>query len=83
MLEGENDGYIFNDNFSLFLIYLLLVAIFVLFERIILCKALKTTLQKLIIQSNLCITTTFGTLENWALFKGGRYSEGQRDKNLI
>jgi len=77
MLEGENDGYIFNDNFSLFLIYLLLVAIFVLFERIILCKALKTTLQKLIIQSNLCITTTLETGKKWSLFGGGRYSEGQ------
>jgi len=46
MLEGENDGYIFNDNFSLFLIYLLLVAIFVLFERIILCKALKNQITE-------------------------------------
>ncbi len=28
------------------------------------------------IQSNLCATTTPGTLKQWSLFRGGRYSEG-------
>jgi len=29
------------------------------------------------LQSNLCVTTTFGTGKKWSLFGGGRYSEGQ------
>ena len=31
-----------------------------------------------IIQSNLCTATTLGTRKKWSLFRGGRYSEGQK-----